>query len=72
MTLILEDLDQISKMEADQIKLDLSSFDIKKLIAEVYEAIEFKAKKRKLNLNFRNTSTLYLFLEIEVKLPRYL
>jgi len=52
MTLILEDLDQISKMEADQIKLDLSSFDIKKLIEEVYEAIEFKAKKKKIKLEF--------------------
>lgn len=52
MTLILEDLDQISKMEADQIQLDLSSFDIKELIEEVFEAIEFKAKKKNITLEF--------------------
>ena len=52
MTLILEDLDQMSKMEADQIKLDLSSFDIKELIEEVFEAIEFKAKKKSIKLEF--------------------
>ncbi len=50
MTLILDDLDDISKMEVNQIKLDISNFDITELVKDVIESIEIKAKKRNIHL----------------------
>jgi len=50
MTLILEDLDDISKMEVNQIKLDLTSFDMTELVKDVFESLEFKAKEKNIQL----------------------
>lgn len=52
MTDILKDLDEISKMEVDQIKLDYSDFDIVELVREVFDDLEIKAKKRSISLVF--------------------
>lgn len=47
MTLILDDLDDISKMEVNKIKLDITNFDIKELVIDVFESLELKAKDKK-------------------------
>ena len=52
MTDILKDLDEISKMEVDQIKLDYSDFDIVDLVREIFDDLEIKAKKRGISLVF--------------------
>lgn len=50
MTLILEDLDAIAKMEVNQIKLEITSFDITELISDIFESLEIKATEKKIQL----------------------
>jgi two-component system phosphate regulon sensor histidine kinase PhoR len=50
---ILEGLDAISKLESGTIILEIQKFDIKVLIEEVFEDLEFKAKKKGISLEFK-------------------
>ena len=43
MTLLLEDLDNITKMEVNQIELDLTTFDIVELVEDVFKELELRA-----------------------------
>ena len=52
MTTILEDLDQITGIEVNKIELNISSFNIKELVEEIFEALEFKAKEKGITLRF--------------------
>jgi two-component system phosphate regulon sensor histidine kinase PhoR len=52
MTLLLEDLDNITKMEVNQIGLDLTSFDIVELVDDVFQELELKAESKKITLKF--------------------
>lgn len=52
MTAILEDLDQLTKIEVNAIPLDITTFDIKLLINDLFEDMEMRAKKRKIKLVF--------------------
>lgn len=47
---ILEDLDQITKLEVDEFKLEMRSFDIVELIKETFDALEFSAKNKDIKL----------------------
>ncbi len=48
---IIEDLDQITKIEVDDLKMNIEHFDIVALIKEVAETIEIKAKEKEIALN---------------------
>lgn len=50
MTLLLEDLDSITKMEVNQIDLDLTTFDIVELVEDVFKELELKAESKKITL----------------------
>lgn len=50
MTAILEDLDQLSRMEVNEIRLDLEVFDIAELVRDIFEEVEMPAKKKKIKL----------------------
>lgn len=52
MTAILEDLDQLTKLEVSAIPLEITSFDIKELITDLFSDFERLAKKRKIKLIF--------------------
>lgn len=52
MTLILEDLDQLTKLETNQFELDKKHFDIHELVQDVFEELEIKAKKKKIKLGY--------------------
>lgn len=52
MTLLLEDLDHISKMDVDKIALEIKRFDIKELIEEVFESLEHNATEKNIKLKF--------------------
>lgn len=52
MTMILEDLDKITKMEVDKIDLNYQHFDLVELVEDVFDELEMKAKKRKIRLSF--------------------
>ena len=58
---ILEDLDQIAKLEVDTLKIELRSFEIINLIKEIIETLELKAKEKKISLKFHNElSSIYV------------
>jgi len=50
MTHILDDLDQLTKLELERIPLDIRSFDLLELIQETFEAMELIAKEKRFGL----------------------
>ncbi len=50
---ILEDLDQITKLEVDEFKLEMRSFDIVDLIRETFDALEFSANNKQIKLRLK-------------------
>jgi two-component system phosphate regulon sensor histidine kinase PhoR len=52
MTAILEDLDQLTKMEVNKLDLNITSFDIKELVEESFEALEVRAKDKNITFKF--------------------
>ena len=58
---ILEDLDQIAKLEVDALKIEMRSFEIIDLIKEIVETLELKAKEKNISLRFHNDlSSIYV------------
>lgn len=51
---ILEDLDQITKIEIDALKMKFESFDILKLAAECLEGMDLRAKEKNIGLSLKN------------------
>lgn len=61
MSAILEDLDQLTKLEVNEIQLDLTRFNIVELVQDLYEDFEMRAKKRKTKLIFaKDYSPIYV------------
>lgn len=52
MASILEDLDQITKLEVDDLKMEMRSFDLVDLISEIFESLELSAKTKNIKLKF--------------------
>lgn len=52
MTMMLEDLDKLTKMEVGKVDLKLQHFDIVEMITDIFDELEMKAKKRKIKLKF--------------------
>jgi two-component system phosphate regulon sensor histidine kinase PhoR len=52
MVSILEDLDQITKLEVDELKMDLKNFEILELIQDVFDTLEIKAIEKNIQLSF--------------------
>ncbi|MEZ4986300.1 MAG: ATP-binding protein [Saprospiraceae bacterium] len=50
---IVEDLSAISRLETGELILEMQTFDIKDLVNEVFEDLEFKAKEANLRLEFK-------------------
>jgi len=61
MTAILEDLDQLMKFEVNAIPLEITTFDIKELVKDLFDDFEMRAKKRDIKLVFaRNFDPIYI------------
>lgn len=52
MASILEDLDQITRLEVDDLKLEMRPFDIHELAQEVFDSFEIIAKDKNITLKF--------------------
>ncbi|MGV3632387.1 MAG: sensor histidine kinase [Bacteroidota bacterium] len=52
MVSLLEDLDAITKMEVNGLKLELENFDIRKLVQEIYDSLELQAREKQITLKF--------------------
>lgn len=50
---MVDDLDEIAKLESNRMQLDLKKFDLLALTKEVIESIEYKAKKKKITINIK-------------------
>ncbi len=47
---IIDDLDSISRLESDELKLEKTSWDILELMSEIFETFEVKTKKKNIEL----------------------
>ena len=56
MTHILDDLDQLTKLELERIPLDIRSFDVLDLIRETFDSLELIARDKSFRLKLENTS----------------
>lgn len=52
MTHILEDLDDLAKLEVNELKLEARPFDIRELAKEVMDSLEMRAQERSISLKF--------------------
>jgi two-component system, OmpR family, phosphate regulon sensor histidine kinase PhoR len=52
MTHILEDLDELTKLEVNELKLEMRPFDIRDLAREVMESFEMKAQEKGMSVRF--------------------
>jgi len=52
LTYIINDLDMITKLETGDLTLNVQSFDIIKLVKNVFDLLEIKAAKKKITLTF--------------------
>lgn len=52
MASILEDLDQITRLEVDDFKIEFRPFDIVELVQEVFDSFEIIAKEKNIQLKF--------------------
>jgi two-component system phosphate regulon sensor histidine kinase PhoR len=50
---IVQDLEEISKLESEDLILDIQKFDIKALVKEVFVDLEVNASQRKVSLAFK-------------------
>lgn len=49
---IIEDLDQITKLEVDALKLEILSFDIHELVQDTFDSLEDMARNKNVKLSF--------------------
>lgn len=49
---LIEDLDQITKLEVDELQLDLKPFVINDLVSEIFESLEYNAQEKNIRLRF--------------------
>lgn len=64
---IVEDLDMISKLESNELGLNIKQFNIIELIQEVFDLLEMKAKKREITLQFNKKYDIPVLVKGDVK-----
>ncbi|MFW5644740.1 MAG: sensor histidine kinase [Bacteroidota bacterium] len=64
---IVEDLESISRLESGEVKPDLETFDIVKLVEDVFESLEIRAKEKGINLNFGSSYAKPIRVEADRK-----
>ncbi len=67
MIAIIQDLEEISKLESGELKLEYSKFDIITLVKEVIEFLEIKAKKKKVKLNISDINEKQILVKADKK-----
>lgn len=61
---ILEDLDQITRLEVDELKMDFRSFELIDLIKEIKGTLAFSAKEKNIELAFnKDYNSIYVFAD---------
>jgi two-component system phosphate regulon sensor histidine kinase PhoR len=62
---LVQDLDEISKMESGMIEMDVAKTDLTELIREVVSSLEMTAVKNKTTISFSNVPTKPIWVEID-------
>ncbi len=62
---IIKDLDMITKLETEGIKMNIENFDILKLIQNVFDLFEMKSKKRDITLKFNKNYEFPLYVNAD-------
>lgn len=67
LSFIVNDLDMITKLEVGDLSLNIETFDIVKLVKNVFETVEMRANKKKitLTLDTKYTTPIYVKADIE-------
>lgn len=69
---MVDDLDEISKLESNRIELNVQPFNLYDLSNEVIEAVEYKAKKKNITVNISNNSSQFLVKADAAKITQVL
>ena len=69
---MVDDLDEIAKLESNRIELNLQPFNIVNLANEVVEAVEYKAKKKGIKLSVSNQSSSVIVTADAAKITQIL
>lgn len=64
---VIKDLDMISKLENDGMKLNIEVFNILELIQNVFDLIEMKAKKKNISLKFDKIYEFPVFVKGDIE-----
>jgi len=62
---IVEDLEAITRLEAGELKLNYTTFDIKKLVEDVFESQEMRARKKGITLKFKTPYDKKIFVQAD-------
>lgn len=57
---IVEDLDTITKLELNEVSLDIKRFDITQVIRDVIDSFEFKSQERKVNIILQHQDPVFV------------
>jgi len=69
---IIQDLESISQLESEEIKLEITEWNLRDLISEIIEQFEIKAKKKKIKLLHDRKSTNFDVLADKGKMGQVL
>ncbi len=64
---IVQDLEQITKLEAKAIQVDLQKTDLVPIVREVLELLELKAKKKNITLSFKKEPIYPIYVECDTE-----
>lgn len=65
LTIIIEDLITISRIESNEIKLHRANFDLIELIEEVLEALDFQAGQSAIELSHKGLSSTIVYADVQ-------
>lgn len=69
---LIEDLDQITKLEVDSLQMDFQLFDIKKLTKEIIDSLELKAQEKNIKVTLSKDYPTYQVYADRLKIAQVL
>jgi two-component system phosphate regulon sensor histidine kinase PhoR len=69
---LIEDLDQITKLEVNALQMDFQLFDMKKLTKEIIDSLELKANEKRISITFAKDYPNYQVYADRLKIAQVL
>ncbi len=67
LSFIVNDLDMITKLEVGDLSLNIETFDIVKLVKNVFETVEMRANKKKITLTLDTEYSTPIFVKADIE-----